>query len=296
MTATSNRQCTAEETIGERTIMNAFKRVLCLVASLFGFAGLLACTVGLLGAWIVSTRLSNSTEGIFAGINESLTVAREKTVDIERRGEAATVKAEDLEQAIKTWAIAESGERLRSKPKVEETAQQVESALQQVDQWVELLTSSVEFVERFLSLARETGIPIHEESVSQPLKEIRSLSVQLSDAAAEIGEIRELTAQTADGQLPKDQSNRAVELTTRVIATAVSMRGRLGQFDSRLSETQERLEKLEARSLWWIRIIRNGTFVLLIWLAAGQVSLFLAGKRGLTVVVVRESLAHYARD
>jgi hypothetical protein len=242
---------------------------------------LTVCVAGILGVWLVGSRLNGAVDNVFALIDSSLVAVRDRVIGAGERVRAAIITSEDIKQSLKKWTEKEARERLGSQLGLEEKADQLASTLQRADHWLEVSESSVELVQQTLELGRSPGAPVESQLADRLLEELVSLRVQLTQAVDSVERIRRQTAEVGERGALKEGVDQAVRLTLRVIATLGSVDSRLGAFGNRLSETQTKAEKLKAKTLRWLRIAAVGVTLLMLWMAAGQISLCIHGWRSL---------------
>ncbi len=84
------------------------------------------------------------------------------------------------------------------------------------------------------------------------------------------------------GERPlKERLEQAAQLAVRVAATLGTIDSRLDKFTNRLSQTQEALRKLKAKTLRRIWLATFAVMLLILWMAAGQVALAFYGWQSL---------------
>lgn len=246
-----------------------------------GCIGVVVCIVGILGVWLLGSRLNRVTENVFARIDSSLVVVRGKVVGTGQRVRAAKISSEDIEQSLKNWTKKEVGDRLTVQLGIEEKTERLASSLQQADHWLEFSESSLQLVKQALELGNATGAPIETKSADRLLEELASLRVQLTEASDLLERIRARTAKADEEKSFKEKIDQAVRLALRVIATLSSIDSRLGDFGNELSQTQTKARNLKIKTMRWISVTKIGITLLILWMAAGQISLCLHGRQGL---------------
>lgn len=261
--------------------MNLCKRVLSLAALLLGLVGLVGCTAAIVGAWLVSGRLSQATEDLFGKIDGAFIVVGERVAQTQDRLQAAKTTTEDVEKALKGWAKREAGERLVLRVEAEEKAERLAFALMQADQWLELSASSAETVQGVLSMGSSTGAPTETVLLDRLLEEIGALRGQLAEAAELVEGIRGHTADDGGEKTLDQRIDQAAQLALRVIATLSSVDSRLEKFEGRLSETRQEVLRWKTTTLRWIVIATIGVSLVMAWMGAGQVALCFFGWKGL---------------
>lgn len=256
-------------------------RILRLLTLLLGLVGLVGCIAAIIGAWSVRARLNQATENVFATIDDSVVVVRERLTQTQARIEASKITMEGIAGGLKDWAKRETGERLALRLDMAEKTERLGAALRQADHWLEVSESSVELVQRALSMGSSTGAPIDTTSVDRLIEEITSLRVQLAEATVVIGRIHERTTGVSEQKSLKEKIEQAAQLALRVVATLGLLDSRLKKLENGLSETQGNLQELGVRALRWILVVTVGITLLAVWMAAGQIALSLLAWNGL---------------
>jgi chromosome segregation ATPase len=110
-------------------------------------------------------------------------------------------------------------------------------------------------------------------SVDPLLEKLGALRSQLKKSTETVDGIRERTANAAEGEELEDRVNHVVQLALRLVATLGEMDVRLGESAERLADTQTKGRSLQATTRSYIVTAEVGAFLLIAWMAAGQVSL-----------------------
>ena len=261
--------------------MTLCKRVLRLLALLLGLIGIVGCVAAIVGAWLVSARLSQVTENVFETIDGSLIVVREQVAQTQERVEEAKISTEGMAETLKDWTKREAGERLAQRLNVAGTTDRLASTLQKADHWLEVSESSVELVQQALSIGSAAGAPMDTAPVDGLIEEIASLRMQLAEAAELVARIHQRTAEASEDKSLEERIEQAVQLALRVVATLSSIDSRLEKLENRLAGTQRSLQGLKTRTTRWILVVTIGITLLMVWMAAGQVALCFLARNGL---------------
>jgi hypothetical protein len=258
------------------------KQLLRVLVLLFSFVSFATCVAAVIGLLVVGPRLSAATQDIFRTVNDALAVVREKVERSHDRVIDSKITAESIEESVKKWSRQEAGERLAEQLEVEKNAAQLATVLVQADQWLELSESSAVIAKHAMSAVGTTTAQDYQVSIESLIEQIAALRVQVANATAAVGSIRERAA-GYDSETPSDQRIDAVlQLARRLFVTLGSIDTRLADFAHALSGTQRDLRQMELTTVRWILIARIGFSLLVAWLAAGQVCLLVHAWRGLT--------------
>jgi flagellin-like hook-associated protein FlgL len=257
--------------------MPTSKRVLRLLALSFGLLGLVGCSLALVGAWRVGARLRQASEVFFEKVESTVVVIQSRVVQTRERLEASKVTADGMAQSLKDWTRREAVERVALRLDAEEKTERLASVLQEADHWLELSESSVELMQRALSMASSAGAPADPAAVDGLIEEMALLRTKLAEATDFVTRIRDCTAEKS-GAKPLDQRiKQAAELAVRVAVTLGTIDARLDKFADRLTQMQENSRELRVKTLRRIWLGTIAVVLLVLWMGAGQVALSLYG-------------------
>lgn len=264
-----------EKTDGEKPtpkklIMLHLKKCLPYLTFSLGGLGVIFCMAGLVGFWSVGSRLTRSTEKVFKRIDESMVAVQERVVEAQERVQASKITTRDLEQSLKNWTRKETRERLTSRFNVEGKTQQIVLGLRQADQWLEVSEASIQSIQQTLEWGSTLGVPVDIELVDPLLEILGSLQSQLKQSTETVDGIREHAAKITQGESREERIKQAIQMTLRVLAT-------LGEIDSRLEETADKLSELQSKVQHkkdevhrWIVMTTIGTLLIITWMGVGQ--------------------------
>ena len=91
--------------------MMATRQLLPLTILSLGGLGVALCVAGIAGAWLVGTRLSGTTENVFAQIDRSFVVVQDTVADAGKIVRNAKIASEDIEQGLKNLTKKEVSTR-----------------------------------------------------------------------------------------------------------------------------------------------------------------------------------------
>jgi len=254
------------------------QRFVPVLESLLGALGLLLCAVGIVGVWAIGTRLSRTNDQMFDVVDKSLLAVSDRVLATQQKINESKVATEEIRQAFASWARIETGERLATRVDVEEKLELLTTGLDRVDQWIEVSTSSVQSVEKLFELANSIGAPVNTGSIESLLEMLASLKGHVEQVTADVGRLRDRSAETAQGDFSDDRVGELVQLIRRVVATFSQIDARLGEFAVALGEVKVRGQHLESRTHRYILMAQAGALLLIAWIAAGQVCLVRHGR------------------
>jgi hypothetical protein len=251
--------------------MTFHRRLFLFVVLALGVVGTLACAAAIVGAWVVGARIRSTTETAFAKIDDSLVAIQDRTALIRERLKESALSAETISSSVKEWAARSAGERLALKLDVAEKSERLLVVMHRSDNLLELSSSSAESVQQILLMASAIGTEIDGDSVDGVIEAIASLRKQLGEAIGFVQDLHDRT--TGIDEASRERFPQAAQLAMRAVATLGSIDARIGQFQTRLVETQEKSQALLVRSLGWFKALTIATIAMLIWMAAGEIAL-----------------------
>ncbi len=253
--------------------MNIIRRLSPSFALFFGLLGIVVCAAAAVVVWSTSSRLSQANENILARIDKSLAAARDRVLGAQKRVQQSKITTEDIGESAKDWMRKEVSERLASRLEIERRTEQLAASLRQVDLWLELSGASIQGVQQVFEIASSLGARVDTSMVGPPLERLEALQHQLKQSTEMIDAIREQLGNTAEGRALDERINQVAQLAVRVVATLGQTDSRLGKFADRLADAQAKGECLKSKTHLYIVIAQICAFLLIAWMAVGQISL-----------------------
>ncbi len=258
--------------------MNRIRQLAPSFALLFGLLGAAAVVV----VWCTSSRLSQVNENIFTRVDKSLAAARDRVLGAQKRVQESKITAEDIGESIKNLTRKESSERLASRLELERRIEQLTASLRQVDLWLELSSASVQGGQQAFEIASSLGAHVDTSMLEPLLERLDALQRQLKQSTETIDTIRERLSKIGEGKISDERINQVTQLVLRIVATLSQMDSRLGEFADRLVDTQAGGERLKSKTRIYIITALIGATLIIVWMAAGQISLCRNGLRNLS--------------
>jgi flagellin-like hook-associated protein FlgL len=254
-----------------------FKPLFPLLALSLGFLGVVACGAGIAVVWSAGSRLCRTNEKVFDQIDESLGNARDRVLDAQRRVQESKITTEDIQQSLKNWTRKKSSEQLESRLAIGDKIETLSQGLHQADVWLELSGTSFQNVRRALEMGSSLDAPVDTDLVDPLIEKLAKLRSQLSQATETVDGIHERVAENSEGEPRQERIDQAIQLALRALATLGQIDSRLGESSDRLSDTQTKGQQLKSRTDAYILAARIAAVLLLAWMAIGQVSLCRSG-------------------
>jgi hypothetical protein len=256
-------------------------RIPAFVSLFFGSLGLVVCVAIIVGTWGFASRLNRVTADVFEGFERVFVAAKQQVARADDRVDALKLNAEELNASLETWGEKEVAGRLSSRLRVEENIDRLESGLNQADQWLEVIESSVLVVDQAAESGRAIGITFKTDALDSLQREVAAVRASLSEVTGSVAKISERVSQLGDEKTDPDRAGKIVNLTTRLVATFGSIDSRLQALDAKLTEADTVMRETRETVIKWIWLAAAAITLLACWMAAGQGSLIYLGIRGL---------------
>ncbi len=253
--------------------MTIFRRFIPLLAWLLGLLGVAACAAAIAVVWSTGSQLSKTSENVFDGIETSFSVLRDRVLGAQSRVQELKIRTEDIGHGVKNWTRKEATERLASRLELENKAEQLALALRQVDLWLEMSGASLQGVQQALEIASSLGAPADSAIVDPLLERLGALRRQLKQSTETVNALCEGTAKPTEGEALEARISQLAQVALRVVATLGEIDSHLGEFSERLAATQIKGQHLKRKTHVYIVMAQICVAVLIVWMAAGQVSL-----------------------
>jgi hypothetical protein len=237
---------------------------------LLGSLGVLLCVAAAVGVWFAGARLNQATDKVFDAVDRSLVASRDRVLTAQKRVQESKITAEYVGQAAQNWMRAEVKDRVTARLEIEEKTERLGSGLRQADQWLEVSGESLQGVQKILEIARSLGAPADAAVVDPLLEKLGAVRGQLQRSADTVDAIR---ARMAEGDTLEERLRQIAQLTLRVVATFSEIDSRLGEFADGLGAGRANVEQRRSKTHAYILVAQIAAFLLILWMAAGQVSL-----------------------
>jgi hypothetical protein len=253
-----------------------FKRILALLALVFGFLGLIACLAGVYIVLLVGSRLQETNEKVFTAVSKGLVFAQDRLQRVQKRVADSKITDNEIAERIREWGKKEAKERLIAQLDIESRTEKLGGHLQTADLWLDSATESIRGVQQVLELAHSIGAQVDPSSLEESLEKLASIRKMLQETEGEVENIRKLAA-NKDSETEDSRTARILELLGRVLLTISDIDVRLDEFQGRLTNLQTSALHWKARMHNYILLATVTCNLLVVWIAAGQAALFLTG-------------------
>jgi hypothetical protein len=253
-------------------------KLLSLLAVFLSLLGVVACAATIIIVWSVGSRLTQANENVFDGIDKTLAAIRGRVLRAQSRVQESKISTEDIEQSVRNWAAKEASERLASRLEIEDRAEQLALGLQQADLWLETSEESMRGVQQAFELGSSLGAPLDVQIVDRLLEQLAALRRRLKQSTQTVDGIRRRLSNTQEAEALEERIDEVARLALRVLATLGEIDGRLGKSAERFADAQTKVQSLRSKTHAYIVIATIGVILLIVWMMAGQISLYRRGR------------------
>jgi hypothetical protein len=250
------------------------KKVLALLALMFGLLGVLACVAGIYAVWRLKSRLDHANEKVFTALDKGLTHARDRVCAVQKRVQDSKITTSEIVEVLRDWTTRKLQERLTAQAALESRVEKLDGYLQTADAWLETASESIRGAGQVLELSQSLGAPVDPALLVALFEKLTWLRTTIQQTEQTVKQIREFTA------VKEDEENRLARLTKllgRTLVTVGEMDTRLEEAATRLAQMRDSEQQLQARTGKYLLLASIACCLLLVWIAAGQVALCLAG-------------------
>lgn len=245
------------------------------VFSWIGLLGTLVCGAGILGVWYAERRVDQIRQRGFESIAASLAHVEDRVELAQDLVYESRLNVEEVQHRLKEWTWEETADRLNARLNLEVRAEQVGNRLQQAENLLGLAHTMADNIVVLLKVGDEAGFGIKADTVLALSDRISALE---SDVAAAKETAAGLRLRDSDGDGAGEAAGQRVEqivkLATSLIATFSQLDERVRGFATRLAETREAVERIDAQVHNRILGVAAIATLFLLWMGSGQIALW----------------------
>ena len=253
--------------------MSLPKRLSSLSIVLVGVLGVALCVAIGVVVWRVAARVSQANDRVFDVIDTALVAGRDRILEARQRVEDAKITADDVSQGVEAWARREIPQRVASRPAVEKTIERLRAGLDRAGRGLEISGSSLQVAQQALAFAHSLDAPVDVALVDPLLDALNALRGRVSQSMETVDAIGSRIQEIGNGETLEERLSRLAQVTLRVVATLTEVDSRLGDSAEGLDAARTRAHDAKARIARYILFAEIGAFVLIAWMAVGQIAL-----------------------
>jgi hypothetical protein len=253
------------------------RRLLAFLAMALGLLGIVACALGGYGVWSVGARLNRANERAFGAIDEGLVAARERVVGVQGRVADYKGATDTIAKLARGRAGQRALESVAARLDLESKADNLAQRLGQADAVLDAAGEAVEGVKQVLETADTLGVQANGAVVDEVFENLTKLRGMVQQAQATAAEVRDVAAKLDEPGSREERWAQVGRLLARVLAALTDVDTRLATAADRLAGARPRMTEREAETKRYIDAGTVAGLLLLAWVAAGQVALFVSG-------------------
>ena len=240
-----------------------------------GVSGTLLCVAATVGVWLLESRLNHARQQLELAAEEALELVDQKITTARTVVGEAKITIDEVEERLGTWTREElterASDRLQLEPRLERIAQRVD----QTQQVLEGTEEAAAAVERLLAIVGKLGLSVSGDVLDSVGTQIVELRAEVDTVETAVADFR---AQLA-GDEHTDQSRfaQATRLVARLLVTFGRVDQRLSDLANRVPNLQQQVAQVSSRTHRQLMLVTIFVSLLLVWMAAGQVSLLRRG-------------------
>jgi hypothetical protein len=255
------------------------KRLLAFLFAVLGLFGVIACIAGGYAVWTISSRLQQANEKAFTRLDQGLATVESRVQRVSERVRQAKITTDEIKDKLKDWATLEVKERIAARFEIEKRTEKVAGQLQVADAWLESSAESVRDAQHLLEVGQSLGARADPAALDDVLGHITIVLGEVREAEEAVAEFREF-ALVKEGEPEQNRLARALKLLARVLLTVTEADKRLERCVARLSEARDNTREMKERTSRTITLATIVCYVVLAWIALGQMALCWCGLRG----------------
>ena len=259
-------------------MLQRYRRSFALVATVVGCLGVIASALGTYGVWFLGSRLGQANDRVFAAFDKGLMSAEEHLEEVQRRVEASKSAARRFADELRGRATTAATQRA-AELDIDGRVENLSGRIQVADAWLAAATGHVHSLQQLLGVREVVLAPGGTALIEDVLAGLAAVRAALQQAAQAVDVIRDVATRNRD----ESRANRVARVEValdRVLASVGPIDVDLGRTTSRLSDARADAQLLAARVSRLISLATIGGYVLMLWIAVGQLALWLWGWRG----------------
>jgi chromosome segregation ATPase len=265
-----------EDLSGKRT-----NRLLGFLSMLLGITGVVLCLACIAVAWKIQGDLDRTTARTFTRIDAALDRVQVRARQTNEGIQGVQASIAELNDRVQN-RVAE----LRDIPEedagdIDQLERQMYARIQKVRAWIEFMQSTAELVDQLQETAVSTASFLQKDShTTQDL--VTALRFSHEEINVTSGLVEEFQQGLIEIRARRDVSENAKLVTTlssRIDSSLKKVRGYTERFETSVQKTRTASAEVGAQIRWKIFVVSLSCTVFLLWMAMGQISLVVHGRR-----------------
>jgi len=261
--------------------MRVLKRLAGVLALFLGSVGVLACSAGFVGTWVVRARVDAAVGNVVDRVDVALSKLEERTSQANERIGTIRDSCRRLNERVQRRVAELRDIPTEEAPDIDEIERQLHARIQLGRDWIGFVRTGVDLVEQFLQMLDSTTLFVQDESKTRAdiVAAVRAGQEEIEEAfrlADEVGTHLENIRAHRD----LDESAAQIQTLASRINASLEKAQRFGaDLEAGIAQTRTDAANLGSRIRRQILIVAVIGTLLLFWLAASQASLAIHGWR-----------------
>ncbi len=261
--------------------MIIFTRSIGLGVILLSVLGLLLCLAGIVGVWIVKSRVKAIGNAAFSAADDSLNFVNAKIDRVQQALDKSRQRVGWISNAAERLKDETADARKESEPllqALDEVFQQLKAAESWLDSCHAVASSVSRVSEAVVSSEYAAS---HEDAAGIAIAQrIQELSESVADALAKLQSVRQELVDLRDtGKLARKVVVTVVVHVADLDGKLANLSARLEKFDGKVAHAKVSVAELRLKVHWWIRIAAVALTVLMAWFGVSQIGMIGRGWR-----------------
>ena len=271
--------------------MKFLKRLVGAITITLGSAGMLVCLGGFMGIWIVRARTDTFIGDVTEQVDVALSTLQERGRQADKRIEDMRNSARLLDERVQQRVAELRGVPIEEAPDIDEIERQLYARLQLGRDWIGFIQSGVDLVEQFLQMLKSTSLFLQAESKTRVdiVTAVYAGHEQINEAFKLADEVRTHVGNIRVRRNLDESASQIETLSSRIDALLGNVQRHGEDLEAATVQLKADAASLGSRIRSQLLVVAVIANLILIWLAASQVSLAIHGWR-----LLRSRL--YARD
>lgn len=240
------------------------------LVSLLGALGILLCLAGGLGVWYVEGRIDRAQEQVFERIDQALSDINNRLIETQNHAAKSKITVEEIQQRMLDPTKKEASDRLVARFDVEARVQQLATGLRQAQRMLDLSHETVQHVRQALEVGAELGITLNADSIDPLLERIAGIKEDVSHAIDTAESFGQHIGEGGDDESMGNRAEQVAAIAARLLATFGKVDSRLTSFRGQLTDAQDAIRQLNAKTHARVVAVAVCATLFLLWMAAGQ--------------------------
>ena len=255
--------------------MILFRRSIGLGTILLSVLGLLLCLSGIVGVWMVKSRVTAVCTAAFSAADESLDFVKAKLDRVQHTLVKSRQRVSGISRAAERLGDEKANARRESEPllqALDEVFQQLKAA----ESWLDSCHAVASGVSRVSeAVVSSEYAASHEDSAGIAIAQrMQELSASVTDVLAKVQAVRQELIQIRDtGRLARKVAANVVAHVADLDGKLANLSARIEKVDAKVEHTKTFCADLGKKVERWINIVAVALTILLAWFGISQISM-----------------------